>query len=483
MKKYDQYLLENGYTLEELVDKASHQLLKYFKDYHSVSILCGPGNNGADGLSLAYKLRKLNKDVTVFVLDINVQSKAYLYYLDKCKEEDIKIIKVDKENLEDLDKNLLDSEVIVDALFGFGLDREISGIYLDVIKTVNSLSFKDIIAVDIPSGLQCDKGVPFNTAIKATQTITFCALKNGFLNPQSFAYTGKVFVEELQVDDIYKEVGLFELFDEQIAIKMIKERKHDGYKGKYGHVGLIVGSKQYTGAALLASKGALYSGSGLVSTITDDHILSTLNISAPEIIGVPKPSTFDKHFLEKYDALLLGSGLSLTIEAHLSVGEVLKQSKQPLVIDGDALTILSSQLDYLKTIQREVVLTPHLGEFKRLCDYDENSDLLEVAKKFAHKYHVTLVLKGPNTIVTNGVNAYRISSGNKAMSVAGMGDTLAGMITSFLGQGYVPLEAAALAVYIHGACGDLIAQDQYTVLPSLLIKKIPHLMFELVQKK
>ena len=182
---------------------------------------------------------------------------------------------------------------------------------------------------------------------------------------------------------------------------------------------------------------------------------------------------------EKYNAILIGCGLGLSIDSYRYVIDVFSLSHQPLVIDADALTILSSNLDLLKNQERDIILTPHMGEFKRLCDVDNNDDMLFVAKEFARKHQVVLVLKGPYTIVTDGQEAYRVFAGNKAMATGGMGDVLAGMITSLLGQGYAALNAAVLGVYIHGYAGDRIAEKHYTVIPSVLIERIPQSMNEI----
>lgn len=480
MQEYDQYLLDEGYSIEELVDKASDCLLKHVKKYQSYSFLCGPGNNGADGLSLALKLFQLGKDVHIYIFeDQNRLSKANRYYLEQCYDNELSVLLLSEEVLDQtIDQMRLD-DVIIDAMFGFGLNSSPRGLYQSVIEEVNHLYDQEIIAVDIPTGLNCNNGKPYQSVICATQTITLTALKNGFLNPDSMSFTGKVIIEKLDVIDIFDKAGLYQSVDFDDAASLLKERRFDGHKGDYGRIGMITGSEHYRGACLLSSKSAVYSGSGIVTTITIPEIINIMSIYCPEATTSLRPPIFQKEDLKRYDALLIGSGLGLELDAYRYVIDVLSLSIQPLVVDGDALTILSSNLELLNKKERSIILTPHMGEFKRLCDCDENDDLLFVARDFAKKWHITLVLKGPYTIVTDGEESYRVMSGNKAMASGGMGDVLAGIITSLLGQGYNPLMASLLGVYIHGYAGDEIAKNAYTVVPSQVIEMIPKVMKQL----
>lgn len=480
MKKYDQCLLKLGYSIEELVDKASDCLMKHMMSYQKIAIMCGPGNNGADGLSLALKLYHNNKDIHVYIFDDSHHlSQANQYYLKQCYIENIHVTLLTDYNLDEMIVCLKNCDVIVDAMFGFGLNSSPRGLYQSVIEEINQLYDKDIVAVDIPTGLDCNTGKPYQSVICATHTITLSALKNGFLNPDSISFTGKVSIEKLDLKDVSDEAGLYQLADFDFVSSLLKERLFDGHKGNYGYVGMITGCDDYKGAALLSTKSAVYSGSGIVTAITCQEIIDSLTVFCPEATTSLRPPVFRKEDFHKYHALLIGSGLGLSIDAYRYVIDVLSLSSQPLVIDGDALTILSSNLDLLKNQDRQMILTPHMGEFKRLCEFSENDDILYIAKEFAKKWNVVLVLKGPYTIVTDGESSYRVLSGNRAMSVGGMGDVLAGMITSFLGQGYDLMSAALLGVYIHGYAGDQIAQKAYTVIPSQLIERIPFVMKEL----
>ena len=484
MKEYDQFLLDRGYSIVELVDKASDCLLKHTTSYEYYSILCGPGNNGADGLSLALKLNALGKRVDIYIFeDQNHLSQANRYYLEQCDMAGIHITLLESDMIDDMMERIVQSDVVIDAMFGFGLNSSPRGIYRIVIEELNRLYDGDIIAIDIPTGLDCNSGKPYQSVICATQTITLTALKNGFLNPDSVFFTGEVIVEQLAIEDVSDEVGLYQMADEEVVIPLLKERRFDGHKGVYGRVGLITGCLEYKGAALLSAKSCVYSGSGVVSVITEQQVIDALTIYCPEATALLRPSCFRKEDFLKYQALLIGCGLGQSIDSYRYVIDVLSLSSQPLVIDADALTILSTNLDLLKNQDRDIILTPHMGEFKRLCDFSDQDDLLLVARNFASQHHVILVLKGPYTMVTDGQEAYRIKAGNKAMASGGMGDALAGIITSLLGQGYAGIQAAMLGVYIHGYTGDQLAKDAYTVIPSQLIEEIPHTMDKLLKKR
>ena len=307
MQEYDQCLLKSGYSIEELVDKASDCLLKHLSHYQSYSLLCGPGNNGADGLSLALKLFQMGKDVHVYIFeDENHLSKANHYYLEQCYSKELPITFIHENILDEMCDKMRLCDVIVDAIFGFGLNSSPRGIYQSVIEEVNRLYEQEVIAVDIPTGLNCNNGHPYQSVICATQTITLSALKNGFLNPDSISFTGKVILEKLDVIDVSEKVGLYQLVDFDYAKTLLKERRFDGHKGDYGRIGMITGCEHYRGASLLSTKSAVYSGSGVVTAITIPEIMNALSIFCPEATTSLRPPIFQVEDLNKYDAMLIG---------------------------------------------------------------------------------------------------------------------------------------------------------------------------------
>lgn len=482
LKEYDRILISKGYSILELVNLASDCLLKHVLDYNSYLIVCGPGNNGADGLSLGIKLFDLDKKV-VFCLvgDFSQASKANLELLEIIKTKKIACIYIDQVNIGSLVALAKESELVIDGIFGFGLNRDVEGIYKQTIDVINSLD-TDVYAIDIPSGLDGDRGYPYSSAIIAKKTISLSALKQGYLNEESKKYTGEVVVESLAVEEL--RLGLyFGILVEPTQIAYyLKDRVYDGHKGTYGRVIHITGSKEYRGASLLAAKGSVNSGSGLVSVCSEESVLDILTNYLPEATSILRDENmFTK--LDKYKACLIGSGLGLNVSSYNLFVRLLKNIKMPLVIDGDGLTILKDNLDLLKNYPYPVILTPHIGEFKRFCSFENQTQMYQKALEFAKEYKVVLVLKGPNTFISDGNEVYRNSTGNKAMAVAGMGDVLAGIIVGLLGQGYSAKQASILGVYIHGLAGDYLAGDNYIVRPSILADTLPKVMKDIVINK
>lgn len=480
LKRYDQALLDYGYSIEQLVDKASDCLLKHFDKYQCIMIVCGPGNNGADGISLGIKLHQEGKEVLLCLTGKEEKlSQANRYYLDQAQSLSIECLFVSEETLEEFQKSVPHFDVVVDALFGFGLNSDLRGIVKYVVDLINNIEV-DVIAIDIPTGLNPDTGKPYNSCICAYQTITLTAYKLAFLNPESEMYTGKVILELLDAKSFHEEMLFSQPIDFKWAKYHIKERLYDGHKGTYGRIMHVTGCYHYRGAALLAAKAAVYAGSGLVTVWSNEKVIDSLSLFCPEATSCQR-HYFDEHLLQEKDAILIGSGLGLNEDSERFVCELLSHTQVPVVIDGDALTILAKHPELLENHHSSWILTPHHGEFKRFVDFKQTSEMVDQANAFAKKYHVTLVLKGPHTLISDENETYRIMSGNKGMSSAGMGDTLAGIISSFLGQGYLPKDAAILGTYLHGLCGDEVYKENYTVVASKVIDQIPQMMKKLKQ--
>ena len=448
MQKIDEILLKT-YTIEELVDKASDCLLEEVNNYDSYLIVCGSGNNGADGYSLALKLRELGKIVTVVASNTTKMSQACKYYYEKCKYL-----------IRDVDEVcLFDYDVVIDGLFGFGLHSNPKGIYASLIEWMNL--HKNIISIDVPSGLHCDTGEVYENCIHANKTITFFASKLGFNSDDAKKVIGEVIIKRLDVIDISNQIELPIYYD---AIQ-IKKRKHDGHKYHYGKSFLICGSNDYHGAALLSTKASVYTGCGLTCLYSIKDILNEASIYVPEAIH-----TTNLEKLNTYSSILIGCGLDSNEELLI---KILKETTQSLVIDASSLNDLSKHLDLLNQ-DRPIILTPHLGEFKRLCPDCDDPTISAI--EFAKKYNVTLVLKGANTLITNGKVSVRNTTGNGGMAIGGCGDVLAGMIVSLLAQGYSSFDACKNAVYLHGLIGDELYKEEYSVLPSKIIDLIPKYM-------
>lgn len=484
LKNYDQCLLNAGYTIEELIDKASDCLYPHFTQYQDIAIFVGPGNNGGDGLSLALKLIADVKNVDIYYIgDVSRFSKGNQYYFKQCQRQGITMHMINDYTIDSLAEELSGYDVVVDAFFGFGLHSTPRGLYQQTIDTINRFFNGDVIAIDIPTGLNCNTGIPYQSVVYATKTIALTALKEGYLNPDSQIFTGEVVVETLDVPDYFHQSGLFEMVDEDWAVAHLRKRRFDGYKNIYGVDLLITGSSHYRGAPVLCAKAAVNAGAGIVKVLSHKDVTSTLHLSIPEAIGIERPLMLRTEDLRHHQAILLGCGIGLDEDAYRLVNQVFTLAQCPLIVDADALTIISKQMGLLDEYSHSLIITPHLGEFKRLMPLNKEDDLMEAAYVFAREHHVITVLKGPYTMVTDGHKSYRIAAGNPAMAVGGMGDTLAGIITALIGQGYDPLEGTALAVYLHGLTGDVLSKKTYTVLPEKVSEALPMVMKTLADKR
>lgn len=483
MKKYDQALLNEGYSIEELVDKASNAILGHCMNYNNIVIVCGPGNNGADGLSLGIKLHIRERNVKLYSFgNPDKFSQANNFFIDQAQELEVPITFMDEEDLSYFVRDAKKADLVVDAMFGFGLNSEVRGVAKLIIEEINNLYETDIISIDIPTGLNPDTGIPYGNVVCASKTVTLTALKQAFLNEECHMYTGEIAVELLDVKDLRQDQKLAKLVSPSWVKYHLKSRSYYGHKGNYGKILHLTGCDHYRGAALLASKASVYSGSGVVCVCSSDKVIDALATTTPECTSLYRQVKLDETVFDDRDAILIGSGLGLDEQSEQYVIDTLKYAKCPIVIDADGLTIVAKHLDLLKECSVPVILTPHFGEFKRLCDYQDELEMIDKATEFAAAYNVIMVLKGPNTLITDGRENYRNITANKAMATAGMGDVLAGIIVSFAGQGYTPKNAAILGTYLHGSCGDVIGDNSYTVLPSKLIDLIPQIMHEIVNE-
>lgn len=483
MKKYDQALLNEGYSIEELVDKASNAILGHCMNYNNIVIVCGPGNNGADGLSLGIKLHIRERNVKLYSFgNPDKFSQANNFFIDQAQELEVPITFMDEEDLSYFVRDAKKADLVVDAMFGFGLNSEVRGVAKLIIEEINNLYETDIISIDIPTGLNPDTGIPYGNVVCASKTVTLTALKQAFLNEECHMYTGEIAVELLDVKDLRQDQKLAKLVSPSWVKYHLKSRSYYGHKGNYGKILHLTGCDHYRGAALLTSKASVYSGSGVVCVCSSDKVIDALAVTTPECTSLYRQVKLDETVFDDRDAILIGSGLGLDEQSEQYVIDTLKYAKCPIVIDADGLTIVAKHLDLLKECSVPVILTPHFGEFKRLCDYQDELEMIDKATEFAAAYNVIMVLKGPNTLIADGRENYRNITANKAMATAGMGDVLAGIIVSFAGQGYTPKNAAILGTYLHGSCGDVIGDNSYTVLPSKLIDLIPQIMHEIVNE-
>ncbi len=461
-RRYDElFLSKEKITVSELVLKAAQSLYPYIEKTKNPLIIAGKGNNGADGLCLAGLLAESNHAVSVYLADpVEKLGEAAACYYQKLGPSQI-ISSYDK-----LLETIQDHDAIIDALLGTGLNHAPQGMYETLINLINAQN-ATVYAIDIPSGLRADDGEAEGACVKADVTLCLAAMKAGFYNPEAAIYTGQITVVPFSADEsLYEESGMAQTITAADIKKIIKPRAYAGYKGRYGYLSVHAGSDRYPGAAMLAAGAALYAGCGLVSLHSDEKTARMAVWKYPELIlggGDEKQAT----------AFLFGCGKTTSPDSAHELETILKTSAVPVLIDADGLNLLAQNPKLLELARCPLILTPHIGEMKRL---DAEGDVYFAARAYARRHHVTVVLKGPLTMVTDGKRCYRVCAGDRAMATAGMGDTLAGIIASFLAQGYDPVEACLAGVYCHGRAGELLAKKQYTVLAEQVITMIPEVM-------
>ena len=457
----------------------------------SAAIFCGTGNNGGDGVAAAVRLIRLGFPTRIFMVgNPEKMSRDTAEMVRRLREAGHDIEPLSSENQGGGIAEYVNScGLIIDAVFGIGLNTNVRGDALYAITLMNN-STAFTVSADIPSGVEADTGRILGTAVRADATVTFSLAKPGhFIEP------GCTCVGELSVcgiglpDDLVSGAFsyTFAVTEDDISIP---PRKKDSHKGDYGRDFIIAGSIGYTGAPALAARAASKSGAGLVYLGAPEAIYEILAVKCDEEMPFPLPcddsgilvrAAFEKisKRLDRCDVCLLGPGMGQSDEAALLVSDIISYSKKPLVIDADGITALSRNIDILDNVSCPVVLTPHAGEFERLGGSLSSGDRLTAAVDFSKKHGCILVLKGHRTITAfpNG-SAYINTTGGPALAKAGSGDVLAGIITSLIGQGFDIKDAVLAAVYIHGLAGDMCAGvvGEYSVTAGNIIKMIPSAM-------
>ena len=447
-------------------DTATREILNRYNIIgKKICVMCGSGNNGGDGLVIAANLKSRGADVTLLLpMGFPVTDTALQF---KSGVEDLKIIW----------DFVGEYDIVIDALFGIGLNRLLSEKISDLIEKINEYDCTKI-AIDIPSGVFCDGGEAV-TAFRADITLTFTAYKPCQLLPQTSEFCGKTIVLDigLPIDDY-----AYLTIDKPENIK----RPKNSHKGTFGTALLFCGSYGMAGAELLAARAALRSGVGIVKALVCDKNYSAFTSSVPEAVTIPvatdengAPIVYDRTILSALsssNALLIGCGLGRSDEAQRLVIRTLEKTQIPTVIDADGINALQGGINIIRKINAPVILTPHPAEMARLCDTTTDvieSNRVKFAKRFAVENNCYLVLKGTNTIVAapNG-RIFFNTTGNDGLATGGSGDVLSGMIVSRLAQGYDPLTAVLNSVWLHGAVADKLAESMPTraILPSDIIE-------------
>lgn len=438
-----------------------------------VIVLCGSGGNGGDGFVAARDLLFAGLPVSVFAVPSRGRpsddAEVERAYLERVAPEQTLTVVADEEVLHVLEDLMDEDAIVVDALFGIGLDRPVEGVPADIIQIVNASPAHAVVAVDIPSGIECDTGRALGTAVYASDTVTFGLPKLGLYMGTGAEAAGEVQVDPLIYPDILLEQSTIRV--ELTEAPEFPERMRTMHKATYGKVAIIAGSPDYTGAPVFAAEAALAAGTGTVHLVVPERIADVVRVkvdgpivhAAPGDVLTVEAIPDLLPLLEDASAVLMGPGLGRdprTLEAILLLAGAVKQT---LILDGDALFACVGHLDVLWKREAPTILTPHAAEFARLVGLNpedvEQGDVLERARELAAQASAVVHLKGHRSLTVLPDGSVSINTtGNPGMAKPGMGDALAGIILSLVGRGITPGLATAQAAYLHGLAGDVVAE-------------------------
>lgn len=452
----------------DLMERAGMQIFNWLHSRMQgaqvpIHIFCGIGNNGGDGLVVGRMLIEHGYQVKVYVANFtDKRSKCFLVNYDRIKEvsKTWPTLMTSEEDFPDIQPE----DIIIDALFGIGLNRPPEGWVKKLIQYINSKkSFK--LSIDMPSGMYANKALEDPEAVvKANHTLAFQVPKLSFFLPETGKFVPYFEVLEIGLDPEYLATteALAQIIAKPEAQQFYKQREKYAHKGDYGHALIVAGSYGKIGAAVLSAKAAYRSGAGLVSVFTPECGYNILQTALPEAMVITdKEDDLITNISVPFEAsaIALGMGIGTKAETVLALENLFKTTKSPLVIDADALNCIAANKHLLELLPELSVLTPHPGELQRLIgEWTDDFDKLSKVKAFSKKHNVIVVVKGANTIVVIENRLYINTTGNPGMATGGSGDVLSGMIAGLLSQGYDPLIASVFATYLHGSAGNIATQ-------------------------
>jgi NAD(P)H-hydrate epimerase len=463
-------------------------------------VFCGKGNNGGDGLVVARLLQDKGVHLTVILMaphkELSKDAQTMYRRLHKKINPSHILVLPSQEILESLTQ---DAHILIDGLLGTGLSSSLRDPYSTAITAMNA-SHAYTVAIDIPSGLDSETGAILGTAIQADLTVTFGYPKIGLYVGNAIDQVGHIEVVDIGIPIEYAQElkPQNHLLTPELVSPLIPRRPQSAHKGTFGHAGIVAGSPGKAGAPALAALGALRVGTGLVTVATpqtvapivESKLLEIMTMALPEtpahLLGLEACTTL-LGFCQDKSAVGFGPGLGVSSSITELLSQLLPQLEVPCVFDADALNNLASHLDIFSGMKQPSILTPHPGEMARLLGTTSskliNEDRIGIARTFATKHHVILVLKGANTVIANPQGQIAICpTGNPGMASAGMGDVLTGVITGFLAQGLTAWNAARAGAYVHGLAGDLaaMAMGEPGLIASDVISAIPRALTQTI---
>jgi len=474
----------------DLMERASNAFVKWFiqhfsgRDNQSIVIFCGQGNNGGDGLAVARLLTQKFFEVRVYICRIGDRtSRDFELNLKRLPRR--RGVPVSEIQEADSFPVISPDTILIDAIFGSGLNRPLSGYWATLINYLNELPNQRI-AIDIPSGLFAEKHTS-GVAMHADYTLSFELPKLAFFFPENYKKVGQCFIQPigLSTDFIEKAETLNYMITPNLIYPLLQKRKKYDHKGTFGHALLIVGSRGKMGAALLAAKACLRSGAGLLTVYVPSSGYNILQLGCPEAMVLEDPDALViTQFPDPgtYRSIGMGCGVGTSEQTGSALFQLIEKAKMPLVLDADALNLLAAHPEWLSKLPPLSILTPHPKEFERIFGKSANDfERNELQRKKAAVLNCIIVLKGANTCVAfpNG-SCYFNTSGNPGMATGGSGDVLTGMITGMLARGCKPQSATLMAVYLHGLAGDLACKElgEESLIAGDIIAFIPNAIKE-----
>lgn len=479
IRKLDEYTIKNEPVRSiDLMERACHAFVQWFVQRfvssNKVLVVCGHGNNGGDGLGIARMLSEWGYPVQVLLVSGSNSSPD---------------LKMNRERLpasvlvhewQSAPPDLDQFDILIDALFGSGLSKPVTGFHAELIRKINSLK-STIVAVDVPSGLLIDGHID-DDIIKADFTVTFQLPKLSFFFPQYEKFTGQWFVVDIGLDKkqvARMETDFFQLTVQDIS-KLLQPRGKFGHKGNYGHALTVGGSFGSMGAAVLMTRAALRAGAGLVTAHSPRCGYGILQAAVPEAmvsVDADEEVVSTIPALERFSTIAIGPGIGQSKKTLDALKHLLTNYQRPMVIDADALNLLAANESMWSSIPKGSILTPHPKEFERFVEsWGNDFERLDKLRAFARRLSCIVVLKGAfSSIALPTGEVYFNPTGNPGMATGGSGDVLTGILAGLLAQGYEPAHAAVLGVFLHGLSGDKAAIElgQDSLIASDLIDYLP----------
>lgn len=487
IKKIDQMCISD-YAIPEIIlmEHAGMSVFEYIREKFDkntkIGIICGGGNNGGDGYVLARLLHLDEYKIQVISMNSEKEmSKSCFANYDIVKKMNIPCMPYIG--------ILPECDIWIDAIFGIGLNREITGDYLSAINQINQIA-NYVIALDIPSGLDSQNGKILGTCVKADVTITFVYPKTGCYLFPGYAFCGEIIIKNIGIpQEVLNQCNTNTYLNDKNYVKtLLPKRFAHSHKGTYGNVAVIGGKMGMCGALSLCSKACLSSGAGKVTALCPESIQPIMQMKSDEImsVGIEEKDgylgDFRTEFIDDFDVLAFGAGAGKN-DAVDEWKQILLSGK-PCVIDADGIYAIREHLDLLH--DKSIVLTPHPKEFSYICGKNVEEILnnpIQSCLEFTEKYPVVLVLKTERTLIAYKNKIYVNNTGNNGLAKGGSGDVLGGMIAGFMAQNLNAFDSAKLAVYLHGRIADILMNKKsvYAMKPNDIIDTLSEAFIELVE--